>query len=121
MRSLAQAISVYNVDGTPNKQGAIHDIVDIVMQFCNHTERAQFAVTGLGKSQMILGLSWFQEHNPEIDWAMSEVKMSRCPSQCRTCENEVTQECKVYKTSAMRICTCWAGPLPDPEVDQPVC
>jgi len=67
---------------------------------------------------MILGLSWLQKHNPEIDWAMSEVKMSHCCSPCRTCENEVAQECKVCKASAMRIHTCWAGPLPDPEVDQ---
>jgi len=67
---------------------------------------------------MILGLSWLREHNPEIDWATSEVKMSHCPSQCCTCENEVAQECKVHKASAMRVHTCWAGPLPDPEVDQ---
>jgi len=109
---------VYNVDGTLNEQGVIHDIVDIVMQFCNHTKQAQFTVTGLGKSQMILGLSWLQEHNPEIDWTTSDVKMSHCTSQCHTCKNEVAQEHKVRKASAMRICTCWAGPLPDPEVDQ---
>jgi len=108
---------VYNVDGTPNEQGAIRDIVDVVMRFRDHTERAQFAVTGLGKSQMILGLSWLREHNPEIDWATSEVKMSRCPSRCRTCEHEVAQERKVRKASAMRVRTCRAGPLPDPEVD----
>jgi len=71
---------VYNVDGTPNEQGVIHDIVDVVMRSCDHTEQAQFAVTGLGKSQMILGLSWLWEHNPKIDWATSEVKMSHCPS-----------------------------------------
>jgi len=109
---------VYNVDGMPNEQGPIHNIVDVIMQFHNHTKRAQFAVTGLGKSQMILGLSWLWEHNPEINWATSEVKMSHCPSQCCTCKNEVTQECKVCKASAMRICTCQAGPLPDPELDQ---
>jgi len=92
---LAWAIPVYNMDGTPNEQGVIHDIVDVIMQFHNHTEQAQFTVTGLGKSQMILGLNWLWEHNPEIDWAMNDVKMSHCPSQCCTCENEVAQEHKV--------------------------
>jgi len=67
---------------------------------------------------MILGLSWLWEHNPEIDWATNNMKMSHCSSQCHTCENEVTQKCKVHKASAMRICTCRGGPLPDPEVDQ---
>ena len=67
---------------------------------------------------MILGLSWLWEHNPKIYWAMNNVKMSHCPSWCHTCKNEVTQERKVHKASAMRIHTCQAGPLPDPEVDQ---
>jgi len=71
---------VYNVDSTPNEQGAICDIVDVIMQFHNHTKQAQFAVTGLGKSQMILRLSWLWERNPEVNWAMGEVKMSCCPS-----------------------------------------
>jgi len=31
MQSLAWAIPVYNVDGTPNKQGVICDIVDVIM------------------------------------------------------------------------------------------
>jgi len=70
---------VYNVDRTPNEQGAIHDIVDVIMQFHNHTKWAQFAVTGLGKSQMILGLSWLQEHNPKGDWATSEVRWVTIP------------------------------------------
>jgi len=116
-RSLAQAIPVYNVDRTPNEQGVIHDIVDIVMWFCDHTKQAQSAITGLGKSQMILELSWLWKHNPEINCTTSDVKMSCCPSWCCTCENEVAQEHKVCKASAMRIHTCWAGPLPDPEVD----
>jgi len=80
MQSLAWAIPVYNVDRTPNKQDVIRNIVDVIMQFHNHTKQAQFAVTGLGKSQMILGLSWLREHNPEINWTMTNVKMSRCPS-----------------------------------------
>jgi len=38
MQSLAQAIPVYNVDGTPNKQGAICNIVNVIMRFHNHTK-----------------------------------------------------------------------------------
>jgi len=38
MQSLAWAIPVYNVDGTPNEQGAIRNIVDVIMQFHDHTE-----------------------------------------------------------------------------------
>jgi len=100
---LAQAIPVYNMDGTPNEQGAIHNVVDVVLQFHDHIEWAQFTVTRLGKSQMILGLSWLREHNPGINWAISEVKMSCCPSWCCTCEKEVTQNHKDCKSSAMKV------------------
>jgi len=67
MQSLARAILMYNVDGTPNKQGAIHNVIDVVLQYQEHTEQAQFSVTGFGRSQMILGLSWLCKHNPEIN------------------------------------------------------
>jgi len=63
------------MDGTPNEQGAICNVVNVVLQYRDHTKQAQFAVTGLGKSQMILGPNWLHEHNPEIDWATSKVKM----------------------------------------------
>jgi len=109
---------MYNVDGTPNEQEAICNVVNVVLQYQDHTEQAQFTVTGLGKSQMILGLSWLHEHNPEVDWATSEVKMSCCSSQCCTCENKVTQKHKIHKASTIKVCTCWVGPLPDSEVDQ---
>ncbi|KAG5720262.1 hypothetical protein E4T56_gene3291 [Termitomyces sp. T112] len=36
------------------------------------TQRAAFAVTSLGKQDMILGFTWLREHNPEIDWTKEE-------------------------------------------------
>jgi len=36
-------------------------------------------VCNLGRTKMILGMSWLAAHNPEINWEMGEVKMSRCP------------------------------------------
>jgi len=35
-------------------------------------------VCNLGKMEMILGMSWLQAHNPEINWKTGEVKMTRC-------------------------------------------
>ncbi|KAF8801796.1 hypothetical protein BYT27DRAFT_7114168, partial [Phlegmacium glaucopus] len=40
-------------------------------------ERTLFAVTGLGKQNMILGHSWLQMHSPEINWVTREIKMSQ--------------------------------------------
>lgn len=67
VRTLARPIPVYNVDGTLNEAGAIRGIVDVVLRYKGHTERVQFAVTGLGKQNLILGYTWLREHNPEVD------------------------------------------------------
>jgi hypothetical protein len=58
---------VYNVDGTLNEAGAISGIVDVVLWYKGHTERAQFTVTSLGKQDLIVGYTWLCEHNPKVD------------------------------------------------------
>jgi predicted aspartyl protease len=49
VRRLSQPIPVYNVDGSPNEAGFIRDVADVVLRYKGHSERAQFAVTRLGK------------------------------------------------------------------------
>jgi Retroviral aspartyl protease len=91
-QALTRAIPVYNVDGTPNEAGSIREVVDVVLRYRDHSERAHFAVTGLGNQDMILGYSWLREHNLEVDWSKGEVKMSQCPGRCSTCRAEIKQE-----------------------------
>jgi len=81
-RKLSEPIPVYNVDRTLNKAGSITEVVDLILRYRNHSEQTLFAVTSLGKQKLILGHSWLQKHNPEIDWVTGEVKMSRCPPRC---------------------------------------
>jgi len=64
----------------------------MTLQYKDHTERAVFVVMDLGCQDMILGISWLQEHNPEIDWQTGEVKMLRCPCKCSACWQEVKAE-----------------------------
>ena len=49
IKKLPRAIPVYNVDGTLNKSGSIHEEVDLIMIYKNHTEKATFAVCDLGR------------------------------------------------------------------------
>ena len=67
-RKLSQPVPVYNVDGTPNEAGSIREVVDAIMVYNGHSERILLAVTCLGKQSMILGISWLNKHNPEIDF-----------------------------------------------------
>jgi len=39
-------------------------------------------VCELGKTDVILGMPWLAAHNPEINWEIGEVKMTRCPLLC---------------------------------------
>ena len=38
---------------------------------------------GEQKQSVILGMLWLAYHNPEIDCRTREVKMTRCPKECR--------------------------------------
>jgi len=114
-RNLSRAIPVYNVDGTPNEAGSIWEVVDVILRYKDHSEHAHFAVTGLRKQDAILGYTWLQEHNPEVDWSTKQVKMSRCPGRCSTCRTEIKQECHQWQTGSRHLHACRAGPLPTVE------
>ena len=75
-QKLQRAIPVFNVDGSPNEVGSIMEIIDVILHYEGHTEHTSFTVTSLGKQDIILGFTWLQEHNPEINWWTQEVAMS---------------------------------------------
>ena len=75
-KQLSRPIPVYNVDSSPNEAGSISEVWEMIFQYHKHSEHATFAVTSLGKQDIILGLTWLQRHNPKVDWASGKVKMS---------------------------------------------
>src|SRR3981189_1064915 len=111
-RRLTTPIPVYNVDGTTNEAGAITEIADIILRYKGHAERTQFAVTSLGKQNMILGFTWLREHNPEIDWQTKEARVSRCPPQCATCPAEAKVKRQAERAATAQIHACRAGSFP---------
>src|SRR6266571_2819098 len=103
-RKLSQPIPVYNVDGTPNEAGSIHEVVDVIMTYNQHSERILLAVTRLG---MILGFTWLDKHNPEIDFRTRSIKMTRClPHCCIGCQTDCKAERSAKKEDTARINTC---------------
>jgi hypothetical protein len=112
-RTLSKPIPVFNVDGTPNEAGSITEVADLILRYKNHSERTLFAITGLGRQNLILGHTWLQKHNPEINWETREVKMSRCTvGRCTGCQQEIREERKVQKAEMRRITRCSTGPFP---------
>ena len=45
---LPRAILVYNVDGTPNEARHITKVVDLIVQYKEHSKQATFHITSIG-------------------------------------------------------------------------
>ena len=52
-----------------------------------------FEVCDLGKTDLI-GFTWLQKHNPEIDWRTREVQMTCCPRECNVTVRKIKKERK---------------------------
>ena len=85
---LRNPIPVYNVDGTRNSARSITHSAELVVEFQGHREKVTAEVTDLGKNPFILGFSWLQRHNPEIDWTKGTVQMTRCPRHCHMLQDK---------------------------------
>jgi len=110
---LSQPIPVYNVDGTLNEAGSIREVVDVIMTYERHSKRILLAVTHLGKQSMILGFTWLDKHNPEIDFHARSVKMTRCLLRCCVgCQADRKVEWNARREDTKWINTCQTGPFP---------
>ena len=81
-RWLSRPVPVLNIDGTPNRAAQVAEVVNLILQYQRHAERTLFAVTSLGKKDVILGYPWLWQHNLELNWQTQEVKLSHCPNRC---------------------------------------
>jgi len=79
---LEKLVYVRNVDGTLNYAGPIVNTVEVEIFFRRHKERTLIDMIGEQKWSVILGMPWLRRHNPEIDWKIGEVKMTRYPDEC---------------------------------------
>jgi len=70
------------MDGTNNSRGMTTHQVEVNVYYQNHVERIKINICDLGRTEVILGMPWLAAHNPEINWEIREVKMTRCPLLC---------------------------------------
>ena len=76
LQDLRIPIYPQNVDGTPNKNGAIHHAAILRMETGdNHREQIMFLVTDTGNHDILLGTDWLKAHNPNIDWTQNTIHM----------------------------------------------
>ena len=82
LKKLERPMHIRNVDGSLNKEWPIEYIVEVNIYYQRHRKRIEIDVIGGQKWTVILGMLWLACHNPEIDWSIREVKMTRCPEEC---------------------------------------
>jgi len=82
LKKLERLMNVRNVDGSLNKEGPIEHTVEVNIYYQGHRERMEIDVIGGQKWKVILGMPWLACHNPEINWRIGEVKMTRCLEEC---------------------------------------
>jgi len=82
LQKLERPVRVKNVDETYNSRRAIIHEVEVNVYYKSHVKRMRIDVYDLGRTKVILGISWLVAHNLEINWEMREVKITRCPLLC---------------------------------------
>jgi len=62
---------------------------------------------------MILGFTWLDKHNLEIDFRTRTIKMTSClPRCCVGCQTNRKAERNAKREDIERINACWTGPFP---------
>jgi len=82
LKKLERPMNVRNVDGSLNKEGPIENTVEVNIYYQGQRERTEIDVIRGQKWMVILGMLWLACYNPEIDWRIGEVKMTRCLEEC---------------------------------------
>ena len=82
LRQLSRDVRVYNADATENKKGLISHFVRCQVRIGDHFSWQSFLVADIGRQDLIIGMSFLREHNPEIDWKKGCLEFSRCPPAC---------------------------------------
>ena len=79
---LVRPIPLVNADDSANKIGAITEQARLRLIMAEHEEDITASVAEIGPYDLIIGVNWLRHHNPEIDWTVGRVEMSRCPPGC---------------------------------------
>ena len=65
-----------NIDGTLNIGGKITHYVYVDILFDDWRIGTKLLVTNIGKNDLILGLPWLKENNPQIDWKTGKMELT---------------------------------------------
>ena len=79
LQKLDRLVMVRNIDGTNNSGGAIIHQMKVNIYYKSHVKRIRINMCNLQRTDIILDIPWLQVYNPEINWEIKEIKITRCP------------------------------------------
>ena len=68
-------ITPRNVDGSLNQEGEITHYTRVWAKMDGRSSLVQLLITNLRNQDIIFGLPWFKEHNPQIEWSTGQIKL----------------------------------------------
>ena len=74
---LDSPIIPHNVDGTLNQAGKITHYTWIRTNFQDTTILVRIMITNIGSQDIIFGLPWFKDYNPEIDFVTGKITIQK--------------------------------------------
>ena len=72
---VANPITAYNIDGTPNNKGTIKWITTASFSTGTFHDTIRFMIVHLSRPQIILSMPWLQKWNPKINWKTFSLKL----------------------------------------------
>ena len=90
-RPLQHQIKLYNIDGSPNSAGHItHSVRLLTSVDGNPPQLLEYLVTNLGTEDIILGLPWLRQVNPDINWKDGRIMVNTEGTPGMTIKDELT-------------------------------
>jgi hypothetical protein len=92
--------TIWNIDGTHNKDGTIKDFVDLQVRVGPKIQDMKFLVTNLGEDEIVLGYPWLAAFQPRINWKEATIAEDMQPIVIKTLglkmDKEVTRIAKAW-------------------------
>ena len=75
-QKLNQTVRAWNMDGTQNKSEMVKYKANIVLDYGGVRECQELFILNCGKDEVILGFSWLQAINLEINWKYGRITIT---------------------------------------------
>ncbi len=77
----SDAYNLMVIDGNPLPDGngrVDRETKPLPVAIQQHHEELTFDIVGMATHDIVLGMPWLKQHNPEVDWSTREIRFERC-------------------------------------------